>query len=375
MMMSSSLFQTRDTTRRLFLRTMSRKGSWDDDGSSLSESLLRFVHGGDEANPPTPRSVTQALALTPATRERRNSDLDELTFYYSPEEPGVRGEVRVGLDRSVDRYDEDEDEDALVDGGGASFASWRDVPRRLEEVEGSVEDVRRRLLALELHGRRRAREDSANVAVGLPGPRMRACLQTASLTCLRLNRPVDWNLAPPPSPPASTYSQTYSHTYSQTDPPTEATSFSCTAVARPPEIIALFASRIAQHVESNDPAPSHVASCAHYAAYHAARSIRARVDRVFASMSSDSESDQSRVSTSASDGRCETGSASGAPRRRRSAERNERGGCCIDRGGGRSSSTLGIGRAPRTTRRRRDGTTTTRGGGSSSARTGRSGDY
>ena len=306
---------------------MSRKGSWDDDGSSLSESLLRFVHGGDEANPPTPRSVTQALALTPATRERRNSDLDELTFYYSPEEPGVRGEVRVGLDRSVDRYDEDEDEDALVDGGGASFASWRDVPRRLEEVEGSVEDVRRRLLALELHGRRRAREDSANVAVGLPGPRMRACLQTASLTCLRLNRPVDWNLAPPPSPPASTYSysqtysRAYSHTYSQTGPPTEATSFSCTAVARPPEIIALFASRIAQHVESNDPAPSHVASCAHYAAYHAARSIRARVDRVFASMSSDSESDQSRVSTSASDqsrvstsasdGRCELGSASG----------------------------------------------------------------
>ena len=146
---------------------MSRKGSWDDDGSSLSESLLRFVHGGDEANPPTPRSVTQALALTPATRERRNSDLDELTFYYSPEEPGVRGEVRVGLDRSVDRYDEDEDEDALVDGGGASFASWRDVPRRLEEVEGSVEDVRRRLLALELHGRRRAREDSANVVLVL----------------------------------------------------------------------------------------------------------------------------------------------------------------------------------------------------------------
>ena len=47
---------------------MSRKGSWDDDGSSLSESLLRFVHGGDEANPPTPRSVTQALALTPATK-------------------------------------------------------------------------------------------------------------------------------------------------------------------------------------------------------------------------------------------------------------------------------------------------------------------
>ena len=298
---------------------MSRKGSWDDDGSSLSESLLRFVHGGDEANPPTPRSVTQALALTPATRERRNSDLDELTFYYSPEEPGVRGEVRVGLDRSVDRYDEDEDEVALVDGGGASFASWRDVPRRLEEVEGSVEDVRRRLLALELHGRRRAREDSANVAVGLPGPRMRACLQTASLTCLRLNRPVDWNLAPPPSPPASTYSQTYSqtysrtysHTYSQTDPPTEASSFSCAAVARLPEIIALFASRIAQHVESDDPAPSHVASCARYAAYHAAMSIRARVDRVFASMSSDSESDQSRVSTSASDGRCETGSASG----------------------------------------------------------------
>ena len=182
---------------------MSRKGSWDDDGSSLSESLLRFVHGGDEANPPTPRSVTQALALTPATRERRNSDLDELTFYYSPEEPGVRGEVRVGLDRSVDRYDEDDDDDALVNGGGASFASWRDVPRRLEEVEGSVEDCRRRLLALELHGRRRAREDSANVAVGLPGPRMRACLQTASLTCLRLNRTVDWNLAPPPSPPAS----------------------------------------------------------------------------------------------------------------------------------------------------------------------------
>ena len=105
---------------------MSRKGSWDDDGSSLSESLLRFVHGGDEANPPTPRSVTQALALTPATRERRNSDLDELTFYYSPEEPGVRGEVRVGLDRSVDRYDEDDDDDALVDAGGASFASWRD---------------------------------------------------------------------------------------------------------------------------------------------------------------------------------------------------------------------------------------------------------
>ena len=152
---------------------MSRKGSWDDDGSSLSESLLRFVHGGDEANPPTPRSVTQALALTPATRERRNSDLDELTFYYSPEEPGVRGEVRVGLDRSVDRYDEEDDDDALVDAGGASFASWRDVPRRLREVEGSVEDVRRRLLALELHGRRRAREDSANVAVGLPGPRMR----------------------------------------------------------------------------------------------------------------------------------------------------------------------------------------------------------
>ena len=290
---------------------MSRKGSWDDDGSSLSESLLRFVHGGDEANPPTPRSVTQALALTPATRERRNSDLDELTFYYSPEEPGVRGEVRVGLDRSVDRYDEDDDDDALVNGGGASFASWRDVPRRLEEVEGSVEDVRRRLLALELHGRRRAREDSANVAVGLPGPRMRACLQTASLTCLRLNRTIDWNLAPPPSPPASTYSRAYSHTSSQTDPPTEASSFSCTAVARPPEIIALFASRIAQHVESNDPAPSHVASCAHYAAYHAARSIRARVDRVFASMSSDSKSDQSRVSTSASDGRCETGSASG----------------------------------------------------------------
>ena len=195
---------------------MSRKGSWDDDGSSLSESLLRFVHGGDEANPPTPRSVTQALALTPATRERRNSDLDELTFYYSPEEPGVRGEVRVGLDRSVDRYDEDDDDDALVNGGGASFASWRDVPRRLEEVEGNVEDVRRRLLALELHGRRRAREDSANVAVGLPGPRMRACLQTASLTCLRLNRTIDWNLAPPPSPPASTYSQTYSRAYSQT---------------------------------------------------------------------------------------------------------------------------------------------------------------
>ena len=302
---------------------MSRKGSWDDDGSSLSESLLRFVHGGDEANPPTPRSVTQALALTPATRERRNSDLDELTFYYSPEEPGVRGEVRVGLDRSVDRYDEDDNDDALVNGGGASFASWRDVPRRLEEVEGSVEDCRRRLLALELHGRRRAREDSANVAVGLPGPRMRACLQTASLTCLRLNRTIDWNLAPPPSPPASTYSQTYSrtyshtysrtysHTYSQTDPPTEASSFSCAAVANPPEIIALFASRIAQHVESDDPAPSHVASCARYAAYHAARSIRARVDRVFASMSSDSESDQSRVSTSASDGRCETGSASG----------------------------------------------------------------
>ena len=164
------IFQTRDTTRRLFLRTMSRKGSWDDDGSSLSESLLRFVHGGDEANPPTPRSVTQALALTPATRDRRNSDLDELTFYYSPEEPGVRGEVRVGLDRSVDRYDEDDDEDALVNGGGASFASWRDVPRRLEEVEGNVEDVRRRLLALELHGRRRAREDSANVAVRLPDP-------------------------------------------------------------------------------------------------------------------------------------------------------------------------------------------------------------
>ena len=293
---------------------MSRKGSWDDDGSSLSESLLRFVHGGDEANPPTPRSVTQALALTPATRERRNSDLDELTFYYSPEEPGVRGEVRVGLDRSVDRYDEDDDDDALVNGGGASFASWRDVPRRLEEVEGSVEDCRRRLLSLELHGRRRAREDSANVAVGLPGPRMRACLQTASLTCLRLNRTVDWNrddpptatktnLAPPPSPPASTFSQTYSQT--------EASSFSCAAVARPPEIIALFASRIAQHVESDDPAPSHVASCARYAAYHAARSIRARVDRVFASMSSDSESDQSKVSTSASDGRCETGSASG----------------------------------------------------------------
>lgn len=304
---------------------MSRKGSWDDDGSSLSESLLRFVHGGDDANPPTPRSVTRALALTPATRERRNSDLDELTFYYSPEEPGVRGEVRVGLDRSVDRYDEEDDDDALVDAGGASFASWRDVPRRLREVEGSVEDVRRRLLALELHGRRRAREDSANVAVGLPGPRMRACLQTASLTCLRLNRTVDWNrddpptatktnLAPPPSPPASTFSQTYSQT--------EASSFSCAAVARPPEIIALFASRIAQHVESDDPAPSHVASCAHYAAYHAARSVRrAMVERVFASMSSDSESDQSRVSTSesdqsrvstsASDDRCETGSASG----------------------------------------------------------------
>jgi len=291
---------------------MSRKGSWDDDGSSLSESLLRFVHGGDEANPPTPRSVTRALALTPATRERRNSDLHELTFYYSPEEPGVRGEVRVGLDRSVDRYDEDDDDDALVDAGGASFASWRDVPRRLREVEGSVEDVRRRLLALELHGRRRAREDSANVAVGLPGPRMRACLQTASLTCLRLNRTVDWNrtatktnLAPPPSPPASTYSQTYSRAYSRAP-----SSFSCAAVARPPEIIALFASRIAQHVESDDPAPSHVASCAHYAAYHAARSVRrAMVERVFASMSS--ESDQSRVSTSASDDRCEAGSASG----------------------------------------------------------------
>ena len=144
---------------------------------------------------------------------------------------------------------------------------------------------------------------------------MRACLQTASLTCLRLNRTVDWNLAPPPSPPASTYSQTYSQTYSRTYshtyPPTEASSFSCAAVANPPEIIALFASRIAQHVESDDPAPSHVASCARYAAYHAARSIQARVDRVFASMSSDSESDQSRVSTSASDGRCETGSASG----------------------------------------------------------------
>jgi hypothetical protein len=95
---------------------MTRHGSWDDDGSSLSESLLRFVHGDDELDDtPAPRPVTQALALTPATRERTphkpkdNSDLDELTFYYSPEEPGVRGEVRVGLDRSFDRYDEDDE--------------------------------------------------------------------------------------------------------------------------------------------------------------------------------------------------------------------------------------------------------------------------
>ena len=117
--------------------------------------------------------------------------------------PACEAKFAHGLDRSVDRYDEDDDDDALVNGGGASFASWRDVPRRLVEVEGNVEDVRRRLLALELHGRRRAREDSANVAVGLPGPRMRACLQTASLTCLRLNRTIDWNLDPPPSPPAS----------------------------------------------------------------------------------------------------------------------------------------------------------------------------
>ena len=101
---------------------MARHGSWDDDGSSLSESLLQFVHGDDEFDDtPAPRPVTQALALTPATRERTphkpkdNSDLDELTFYYSPEEPGVRGEVRVGLDRSFDRYDEEDDQDQSDD--------------------------------------------------------------------------------------------------------------------------------------------------------------------------------------------------------------------------------------------------------------------
>jgi hypothetical protein len=85
----------------------------------------------------------------------------------------------------------------------------------------------------------------------------------------------------------------------------------------------MFMSRIAQHVESNEPAPSHVARCAAYAAYDAARSMRAQAERVFASLSDDDEDDDeeedeedeedtssSNTSTS-SDGRCEAGSASG----------------------------------------------------------------
>ena len=82
----------------------------------------------------------------------------------------------------------------------------------------------------------------------------------------------------------------------------------------------MFTSRTAQHVESNDPAPFHVARCAAYAAYDAARSMRAQAERVFASLSDDDDDDDeddasdmsstSNKSTS-SDGRCEAGSASG----------------------------------------------------------------
>ena len=281
---------------------MARHGSWDDDGSSLSESLLRFVHGDDEFDDtPAPRPVTQALALTPATRERTphkpkdNSDLDELTFYYSPEEPGVRGEVRVGLDRSFDRYDEDdeaaEEEDALVE-EDATFTSWRDVPRRLEVVEEDVDDIHTRLLSLELD-KRRDREDSANARITGPigaSPRLRACLRRASLTCLRLNDSptlfspsTPSNLAPPPSPPMSILRDSASQT--------EDTYATAPSIGRPPTIIGMFTSRIAQHVESNDPAPSHVARCAAYAAYDAARSMRAQAERVFASLSDDDDDD------------------------------------------------------------------------------------
>ena len=312
---------------------MARHGSWDDDGSSLSESLLRFVHGDDEFDDtPAPRPVTQALALTPATRERTphkpkdNSDLDELTFYYSPEEPGVRGEVRVGLDRSFDRYDEDDEaadeDDALVE-EDATFTSWRDVPRRLEVVEEDVDDIHRRLLSLELD-KRRDREDSANARITGPvgaSPRLRACLRRASLTCLRLNDSptlfspsTPSNLAPPPSPPMSILRDSASQT--------EDTYVTAPSIGRPPTIIGMFTSRIAQHVESNDPAPSHVARCAAYAAYDAARSMRAQAERVFASLSDDDEDDDdndedesdtssSSTTSTSSDGRCEAGSASG----------------------------------------------------------------
>ena len=103
---------------------------------------------------------------------------------------------------------------------------------------------------------------------------------------------------------------------------TEDTYVTAPSIGRPPPIIGMFTSRIAQHVESNDPAPSHVARCAAYAAYDAARSMRAQAERVFASLSDDDDDDDkeeddasdtsssSNTSTS-SDGRCEAGSASG----------------------------------------------------------------
>ena len=104
---------------------------------------------------------------------------------------------------------------------------------------------------------------------------------------------------------------------------TEDTYATAPSIGRPPTIIGMFMSRIAQHVESNEPAPSHVARCAAYAAYDAARSMRAQAERVFASLSDDDEDDDeeedeedeedtssSNTSTS-SDGRCEAGSASG----------------------------------------------------------------
>jgi len=312
---------------------MARHGSWYDDGSSLSESLLRFVHGDDEFDDtPAPRPVTQALALTPATRERTphkpkdNYDLDELTFYYSPEEPGVRGEVRVGLDRSFDRYDEDDeaaDEEAALVEEDAAFTSWRDVPRRLEVVEEDVDDIHTRLLSLELD-KRRDREDSANARITGPigaSPRLRACLRRASLTCLRLNDSptlfspsTPTNLAPPPSPPMSILRDSASQT--------EDTYVTAPSIGRPPTTIGMFTSRIAQHVESNEPAPSHVARCAAYAAYDAARSMRAQAERVFASLSDDDDDDDeeeddasdtssSTNTSTSSDGRCEAGSASG----------------------------------------------------------------
>ena len=231
--------------------------------------------------------------------------------------------MRVGLDQSFDRYDEDDEaaeEDALVE-EDAAFASWRDVPRRLEVVEEDVDDIHRRLLSLELD-KRRDREDSANARITGPigaSPRQHACLRRASLTCLRLNDSptlfspsTPSNLAPPPSPPMSILRDSASQT--------EDTYVTAPSIGRPPTIIGMFTSRIAQHVESNDPAPSHVARCPAYAAYDAARSMRAQAERVFASLSDDDEeedeedesdtSSTSNTSTS-SDGRCEAGSASG----------------------------------------------------------------